>query len=188
MEYVTALWLPILLSGIFVFIASSIIHMALPLHRGDCRKLSGEDAMLDAMRKQALTPGEYMFPCPASMKDMSSPEMLEKYRSGPVGTLLVRPNGPPAIGKSLIQWFLFSLLVGLFAGYVGRVSLAPGATYLSVFRITGCVAVAGYAFGYIQDSIWRGVPWKTCLKYLFDSIIYALGTAAIFASLWPAAE
>ena len=36
------LWLPILLSAVFVFVASSIIHMAIPIHKGDYKRLPGE--------------------------------------------------------------------------------------------------------------------------------------------------
>ncbi len=64
------LWLPILLSGIFVFTVSSIMHMLLPIHKGDFKKLLNEANMLEAMRTQGVQPGAYMFPCPGSMKDM----------------------------------------------------------------------------------------------------------------------
>ena len=33
----TALWMPILLSGVIVFIASSVIHMMTPWHRTNSR-------------------------------------------------------------------------------------------------------------------------------------------------------
>ena len=45
-----ALWLPILLSAVIVFIVSSIIHMALPVHKSDYRKLPDEEKALDALR------------------------------------------------------------------------------------------------------------------------------------------
>ena len=53
---ITELWLPILLSAVFVFIASSIFHMVIPLHKGDYKKLSGEDCCalpVDALRQRA---------------------------------------------------------------------------------------------------------------------------------------
>ena len=36
-----ALWLPILLSAVIVFVVSSILHMALPFHKNDYRQLPG---------------------------------------------------------------------------------------------------------------------------------------------------
>ena len=46
----TSLWLPILLSAVVVFAASSIIHMVLPYHRNDFKKLPDEEGFLAALR------------------------------------------------------------------------------------------------------------------------------------------
>ncbi len=40
MDFLTELWLAILLSAVFVFIVSSVIHMALPVHKNDVRPIS----------------------------------------------------------------------------------------------------------------------------------------------------
>jgi hypothetical protein len=52
---VAALWMPILLSAVFVFVASSILHMVLPYHRSDFAKLPAEDEVRDAL----LTAGTF---------------------------------------------------------------------------------------------------------------------------------
>ena len=39
---VTSLWLPIVLSGVLVFVASSLIHMVLGYHKGDYRALPAQ--------------------------------------------------------------------------------------------------------------------------------------------------
>lgn len=179
------LWLPILLSSVFVFLASSVIHMAIPLHRGDYRKLPGEDGVRAALRAAGVPPGQYMVPCPGSMKDMGSPEMLAKFGEGPVGTLILRPNGPPRIGPALVQWFLYSLLIGVFVAYITGLALPAGAHYRQVFRVAGAVAMLGYAFSYIPDSIWKGLSWRVTLKFLLDGAVYALLTAGTFGWLWP---
>lgn len=183
----SALWLPIVLSAVFVFVASSVIHMATPIHKGDYQRLPAEDPLLASLRQHGLAPGQYMFPCPSSMKDMGSPAMLEKYQKGPVGQLTVRPSGVPGIGKSLVQWFLFTLLIGLCVAYVGSLTLAPGTEALRVFRITGAIALLPYALAGIDNSIWRGIRWSTTAKFVFDGVVYALVTGAAFAWCWPAA-
>jgi hypothetical protein len=179
------LWLAILLSAVFVFVASSILHMLLPIHKGDLKKLPGEAEVLEAMRNQGVQPGDYMFPCPASMKDCGSPEMVEKFKQGPVGNMTVVASGPPSMGKSLVQWFLYCVLISFFAAYITTFSLEPGAHYLKVFRLTGTVAVVGYAFGSITNSIWKGTSWWVTLKFIFDGVIYGLLTAGTFGWLWP---
>ncbi len=73
-----SLVIPILVSAAIVFVVSSIIHMLLPFHRNDFRKLPKEDEVMDALRGFNLPPGDYAVPCafsPASMKD---PQFLEK--------------------------------------------------------------------------------------------------------------
>jgi hypothetical protein len=56
-----ALWLPILLSAVIVFIASSIMHTVLPYHRGDYRGLPDEDNLLASLRGAGLTRGFIFF-------------------------------------------------------------------------------------------------------------------------------
>ena len=77
MEFLTQLWLPILLSAVFVFIVSSIIHMVLQTHNSDVKKMNNEEAVLEAMRTNGVAPGSYMFPRAGSMKEMGTPEMEE---------------------------------------------------------------------------------------------------------------
>ena len=121
-----------------------------------------------------------------SMKDMSSPEYLEKTKKGPVAMLTVAESGPPKMGKSLLLWFLFSVLVGIFAAYISGRALGPGADYLAVFRFTGATAFIAYTVGQWQESIWFNRKWSTTFKNTIDGIIYALLTAGVFGWLWPA--
>lgn len=185
MEFLTELWLPILLSAVLVFVVSSIIHMALPIHKGDCRKLKNEDAVLEAMRANGVEPGAYMFPCAGSMKEMGSPEMVEKRNRGPVGWLTVAPPGGCNIGKSLVWWFVYCLIIGVLVAYLGWHALGAGASYLAVFRVVGCAAILGYGIGHFHDSVWKGASWGTTAKFIFDGVVYGLVTAGTFGWLWP---
>jgi len=181
------LWLPIVLSAVFVFLVSSVIHMLLPIHKGDYAKLAAEDRVLDELRAHGIAPGTYAFPCAASMKEMGSPEMLEKRKRGPVGFLTIVPSGAHNMGANLAQWFVFSLVVGLFAAYIGGLAAAPGERGRDVLQVTSAVAFAGYALATACDSIWKGVPWRVTFKFFFDGLVYALVTGATFAWLWPSA-
>lgn len=181
------LWLPILLSAVFVFVASSVIHMATPLHKGDFQKLPGEAAVLEAMRTQGVKEGSYMFPSASSMKEMSSPEMIEKMNKGPVGSMTIRPNGPIAMGKSLMQWFVYSVVISLFVAYICAMTLGPGTDTMRVFRVAGTVAVLAYAVGNVSDSIWKSVSWGITARFILDGIVYGLVTAGTFGWLWPGA-
>ena len=181
-----SLVLPIVLSAVLVFIVSSIIHMVLPIHRNDYKKLPNEDAVLAALHAAGVPKGDYMFPRPASMKDSGSPEMKAKFERGPVGVMSVFSLGPPQWGKGLVMWFLYSLLISLFAGYLAGRTLAPGSAYLAVFRVVGAASFLAYGIGQLPDSIWRGQAWGTTLKHCADGLVYALVTAGTFGWLWPA--
>ena len=179
------LWLPILAAAVLVFVAPAVIHMVLPIHKGDYRKLPDEDGTLDALRRLGVGPGQYMFPCPSSMQEMATPAMLAKYERGPVGTLIVRPAGPMRIGPALAQWFAFCVVASACAAYLTGLARAPGAA--DVFRVASAAATPAYVFASVSDSIWKGVSWTTTAKFVFDGLVCAVVTGAAFAWLWPAA-
>jgi hypothetical protein len=180
-----ALWLPILLSAVIVFLVSSVIHMASPWHKGDYPKMPNEDKVRDALRPLAIPPGDYMVPRPSSTEELRSPAFLEKVKQGPVMVVTVMPNAPVAMGRNLTLWFLYSAVVGVFAAYVAGRALPPGAPYLHVFRFVGVTAFVGYAVALWQMSIWYQRAWSTTYKATLDGLIYALLTAGIFGWLWP---
>ena len=185
MVYLTSLWLPILLSAVLVFIVSSILHMALPYHRSDYKKLAAEDKVLEALRKFDIPPGDYLFPCAGTAKAMKDPAFLDKMNKGPVGVMTVMKSGPPSMVPSLSMWFLYLLVVGVFAAYIAGRALAPGAPYLAVFRFAGCTAFIGYSLALWQHSIWYKRSWSTTIKSTLDGLVYALVTAGVFGWLWP---
>jgi hypothetical protein len=182
---ISSLWLPILVSAVLVFVASSVIHMAVGYHRSDYRRLANEDAVLEALRGAELTPGTYPFPHMKSPKEMGTPEMQDKLRRGPVGILNIMPSGLPSMPKLLVQWFAYCVVVSVFAGYLAGRALGADAAYLSVFRFAGASAFLAYASTHATDPIWKGGRWDTTLKHTFDGLVYALLTGGVFGWLWP---
>ena len=182
---IMALWLPILLSAVAVFILSSIIHMVLGYHANDYKAFPSEKQVMDDLRKHNIPSGDYMFPKASSMKEMGSPEFLEKMKQGPVGVITIMKSGSPNMAKELSLWFIYSIIVGIFAAYVAGRALQPGAYYLEVFRFAGVTAFVGYSLALLQNSIWYKRNWAATFKSMFDGLIYALFTAGIFGWLWP---
>jgi hypothetical protein len=184
MVALTALWLPILLSAVIVFVASSIIHMALPYHRSDYKKLPDEDKVMAALRSGGVARGMYIFPY-CTHKEMKSPEILEKQKQGPVGAMIVFASGPPNMPKYLATWFVYCVVVGIFTAYLTGRTTSSGTVYLAVFRVAGTVAFMAYGVGQLVNGIWRGMPWSTVIKEVFDGLVYSLLTAGTFGWLWP---
>lgn len=184
MVSVLSLLIPIALSAVLVFIASSIIHMVTSWHKNDLRQLANEDAVMSALRPFNLPIGNYLIPKADSRKDMQSAEFQAKFKAGPVAFITIRP-GDFSMGSTLVLWFLYSLVVSLFAGYVAGVALAPGTDYRNVFQIAGTVAFCGYGLGQIHESIWWGRNWGWTMKNVLDSLLYGLLTGGVFGWLWP---
>lgn len=181
------LWLPVLLSAVFVFIASSLINMLLKFwHMPDYHAFSNEDEVRAAIRKGASGVGAYHLPyCTA--ETMKQPQAQEKFRQGPNGLVLLRANGAVNMGALLGQWFAFCVLVSIVCALLARSALPVGAPAMHVCHVVGLAALLGYAFGSIPNAIWWAHPWRSAIKYFIDGFIYALITAATFAWLWPMA-
>ena len=184
MVSVVSLWLPILLSAVIVFVASSLIHMVLRYHRSDWRKLPNEDAVLEALRRLNIPPGDYLAPRPDSAAAMKSPEFQAKVKAGPVLVMTVR-HGPSSMARSLALWFAYSIVAGIFAAYIAGHALAPGTRYAEVFRFAGCTASLAYSLALLQNSIWYWRNWGATFRSVLDGLIYGLLTGGTFGWLWP---
>ena len=181
----TTLWLPIVASAVIVFLASWIIHMFLPNHRKDFMKLPNEDALLDALRSMNIPSGQYLAPNANTAAQMKQPEYAEKRKRGPSLFLTLISGGDTGMGKSLLQWFVYLLVISLFIAYLARHGLAPGAVYLRVFKSVGVAAFMAYGLGHAHQSIWYRQAWRTTVVYFIDGLVYSLLTAGVFGWLWP---
>lgn len=185
MNAVALLWLPILLAAVFVFIASSIVHMVLKWHASDYNGFSNEDDVAAALRAGQPKPGIYVIPYCKDMKEMGSPQMQEKYRQGPMAKIVLRAGQVPSMGKPLAQWFVYCLVVSLLCALIAAPLLGSAASGHAIFHVTGLAAILGYAVGSFVQGIWWGQPWGAVFKDSADGILYAIVTGATFAWLWP---
>lgn len=185
MVSLAALWLPILLSAVLVFVSSTLIHMVLKYHASDYRALPNEEALRASFRGANAPPGQYIVPHVSDMKLMGSPEYLAKVNEGPVAVLNLRPNGVVGMGKALGQWFVFSLVVSTGTALVASTVLPVGTSYMMVFHTVGLIAWLAYAAGQLPAAIWMGKPWSIAAKEVLDGLIYGLVTAGAFGWLWP---
>ena len=181
-----SLWLPILVSAALVFVASSVIHMMLSYHNKDFRAVPDEDGVMDALRGFDIPAGDYSLPHAANLEVMRSEEYQDKARRGPVTFMTVLPDGRLfSMRDQLIQWFVYSAIVSLFAAHVTGLALGPGADSMAVFHFVSATAFAGYAFAHAQRSIWFSQNWGTTARNMFDGLVYGLLTGGVFGWLWP---
>ncbi len=178
-----ALWIPTLLSAVFVFITSNILWMALPFwHRRDYGKLPDEGAALAAL--SAAKSGMYIVPH-VDWNKQTAEEAAERHK-GPFALVLLRnPLSTFSFPTALISFFLYNLVISILVAYLTGHTVPAGASCLAVFRVAGTAGVLGYAFGGIPYSIWYGKPWSVTVKDIIDGIIYGLIIAGTFGWLWP---
>jgi hypothetical protein len=159
----------------------------LPYHKSDFKKLPAEDKVREDLGKSNIPPGEYMFPDASDSKERNSQEFKDKLNNGPVGIMTIFPGGGFNMGSSLVWWFVYCLIVEIFAAYITGRALARGTYFLPVFRFAATTAFIGYSLALMQDSIWYRRSWATTFKSMFDGLIYALCTGVVFGWLWPGA-
>ena len=184
MVSLTSLWLPILVSAILVFFASSLIHMVIGYHAADYGRAPSEDGVMDALRGFSIPPGDYMVPSPGK-QGARDPEFVAKHKKGPVLFMTVFPAGDLGMGRQLGMWFVYCMVVGLFAAYLTSRALPAGSAYLEVFRFSATVAFVGYGLALWQHSIWYRRKWATTIRSNIDALIYGLLTGGTFGWMWP---
>lgn len=181
------LWLPTLVSAVVVFIASSIIWMALPLHKKDWKTLPDEAGFMRAIRDMNIPPGTYAFPnCHDAPGGMKNEEFKKKWETGPTGYITIWPRKFP-FGRNLVLMFVFNIVVGTLTAYIASLALHKGEGFSQVFQVCGTAAIMAYALGAFPHAIWKCQPARAIALNLFDGVIYGLLTGAVFGWMWPAA-
>jgi len=181
----TDLLLPILLGAVAVFLASFVTHMVLKYHWSDYKALPDEELVMAALRDSGTGPGQYSMPHCADGAGMKDPQWQERYAAGPTGFMVVQKPGALNMGPSLLQSFLFNLVVSAVTAWLASEVLAREASDGSVFRLTSVVAFLAFGGAYVWAPIWKGETWSSCLKYLLDALIYGACLGGVFVVFWP---
>ena len=131
MNLIPQLWQPILLASVLVFVASSIIWMALPIHKHDYKDPGEKEGpLMDFLRKERFQPGLYYVPWCQGGKS-KDPAMADKLKNGPWAILSVAGSAPN-MGKMFGAWFAHLLIISFYVAYVLNAAVPAGAPYLHV--------------------------------------------------------
>ena len=168
-------------SAVALFFASFLSWMVLKLHEQDWRKLQQEDDFMAAAGKCDIPVGSYMFPR-CSHAELQSEEFKKKYAAGPRGVMTILPK--VNMGQNLGLTFVYFLTVSAGLAFLASVAFPPGESFVSVFRFVFTAAFMTFLAGMVQHAIWFR---PRIVGHVIESVAYAAITAAIFASLWPAA-
>ena len=145
-----------ILGGILVFNWGYVAHMVLPLGEMACHQIPDEAAVISTVRTTIKEPGFYLFPGIETSKHPSESEMQawqEKAKQGPVGVLIVRPQGgegmtPLTLGTEFGTNIVSALLAALVLSQV-----RAGASY---WTRVGLVTLMGlFAFVTVIVPYWN---------------------------------
>ena len=185
MQFLSDLWLPIIVSGVGVFIMSALVWTALPHHKKEFAPVANEAAVMDALRAGGITQGRYVTPFMGDRERMQTPEGKALLAGGPIAYITVPGPGALNMGPKMLQSLLSATVIAAFVANIAWNALAPGAAFNDVFQITAIATFTAYAMGTISESIWFGRPWKSLALNTFDSLLYAVIAGGIFGWLWP---
>jgi hypothetical protein len=186
MQFLADLWLPILVSGVAVFLVSALVWTVLPNHKKEFGRLTGEDAVMAGLAAGGTPPGRYVTPWMGDGGEIyKTPEGKAKVEKGPIAYITIAPAGLPNMGKMMGMSLVSAIFISIFVAYLAWHTVVPGTDYLTVFRVTGTATFMAYALGDISESIWFAKPWKSLALCWLDALLYALTTAGIFGWLWP---
>ena len=169
------LWLPILAAGLGVHVASTIAWMALPHHKSEWPMLRAKDSLQGLIRGQEANHGQFMI----------APEDGAENDPSACAGMLVMWKNPPNMGANVGMTVAMFMAISFVIGYQASMVLAPGAPFMQVFRFTFCSAFLVHVMGGVVHVIWFR---RKLLMETLDGLAFSVITAAIYASLWPAAS
>lgn len=182
LSFLTAFWLPVVLTTVVLFFASFLAWVVLPHHKPDVRRWPDEDRLLDFIRQSNAETGHYLFPLIAD-KDMNEDWAKERYARGPWGTMTLWP-AQPRMGRNMALTVVYFFVVSTVIAFTGNLALPQDAPFLEVFQLVGLVALLAYTSGGVLREIWFTRPLRAKLMDFIDGVVFALITASLFAWLW----
>ncbi len=178
-----SLWIPIVLSGMALFLASWAAWELLPHHKGEWQGLPDEEGVMTTLRKSNIPPGQYVMPHACTPQERKSDQFKSRMKAGPVGTLTVW-KGRPNMAANMLCTILFFLIANAVIAYLAGIAIPPGRGFMFVFRFVGTAGILTYGTANILNGIWFG---RKMVADICDGIVYGVITGLIFAAFWPAA-
>lgn len=184
MVSLTALWLPIVVSAVLVFIVSALVWTVLKIHDPEWNPLPNDDRIYPVLREARPAPGQYYFP--AAMKEAEKdPAVAASLKDAVSGYVYVNRQNPFDMRRNISFAIIHQFVIAIVVAYLAGRTLPAGTDYLAVFRVVGTAAVLAYCMGHITYSIWFAHAWRSTWKQIGEGLVYALIMAGVFGWLWP---
>ena len=183
MEFIAALWLPIILSTFAIFIVSAFIWMATPMHTKDIKMFPDEPGLRKYLSSVPLERGLYMWPQPSD-GNMNNPEYSAAYQDGPWGSMTILDRRP-SFPINLVRVLLCYLAISAFIAWLGWAAMPNATDKADVFLFVFVAGVLGFCAGGLPNSIMFGKHPRFFLTDFIDGVIFAIVAAVLFMLFWP---
>ncbi|HEY2569290.1 MAG TPA: hypothetical protein VGI25_08220 [Candidatus Udaeobacter sp.] len=180
-----------ILSGIAMFIWTTIAHLALPLGEAGIREIPNESAVLDAMKSNIGDQrGLYIFPGMGVGKNATRQERSEamkqvaaKAASSPSGVLMYHPTRPFNIGKLMGVEFATELVEAILAVFLlAQTSIVSFAARVGFVSVIGILAAIATNVSYWN---WYGFPGVYVASYMLITVIGFLCVGIVAGLVMP---
>jgi hypothetical protein len=176
------------LGGLAFFAWSSVAHLFLGLGNVGMSEIPNEKTVLSSLKTNITQPGLYIFPgfglganATQSQRMAKMPELAPKMKAGPVGIMVVHPEGadplsPRQMITELVTNMFQVLLAVLLLGHTALTSFVARWRFITIAGILAAISTN------ISYWTWYGFPGNYTLAY-----ICTVAMGFVFAGLVVAA-
>jgi hypothetical protein len=176
------------LGGLAFFAWSTIAHLFLGLGNVGISEIPNEQVVVSSVKANITQPGMYIFPgfglgpdATQSQRMAKMPELAPKMKAGPVGIMVVHPEGAdPVSPRQMITEFVTNVVQILLAVILlGHTALSSFMARWRFITIAGILAAISTNISYWN---WYGFPGNYTLAY-----VCTIAMGFVFAGLVVAA-
>lgn len=173
--------------GIVLFIWGALAWTVLPLHNAHIKTIPNEDAVTGAMRDNLTETGFYFFPSPGKSGNLTKEEgeaWTAKYRRGPVGILVVQPNGrEPMPPSALVNSLIIQMVTALVAAFLLSKAIDGLPSYGARVQFVTFLGLIGGLLVDLPYWNWFGFTTSYTIANVADHVIGAFLCGLVLASI-----
>ncbi len=183
MEIFFKLWLAILASAFAAWFWSFLSWTILPIHKYDWKALPDENAALKNIQSLSLPHGNYAFPFATDNATRKDPAFIEKWKTGPAGTLSIWRM--PNMAANMLLTIVICLIASALIGYLLAMALPAGSTFSKVMQVAATAGILTHTIAILPGMVWFQASPGAWVSSIVDGLVKGLATGAIFAAMWP---
>jgi hypothetical protein len=162
-----------IVGGLIMFAWGVIANALIPLHTPSLHNIPNEDAVVTALQTNLSTPGVYLFPgMPADRQQSTMDAYIQKYKRGPLGMIIYRPDGAdPFMAGQMITGLIIAFLSAILAAWFLSRSTAMMSKYLRRVIYCGMLGIFISVFANLNYWNWYYYPLDYTTANIADTII-----------------